>query len=133
MFVAAASYIVVAQIQSRIAAGAQISVLWQFVPYTILTIAEVLVSTTGLEFAFREAAPEMKSLVMGFWLVSTGLGDLLVSAITELFSSQSAGGSASVSTRRFLFYAGLTFVVAILFSVVAAHYRYRDKAAAEGK
>jgi hypothetical protein len=30
-------------------------------------------------------------------------------------------------------YAGLTFVVAILFSIVSAFYRYRDEAAARGK
>lgn len=131
MFVAAGSYVVVALIQSRIESGAQISVLWQFIPYTILTIAEVFVSTTGLEFAFREAAPEMKSLVMSFWLLTIALGDLLVAAITELFAGPTAGGS--VSTSRFLLYAGLTFVVAILFSIVAAHYRYRDQAAAQGK
>jgi POT family proton-dependent oligopeptide transporter len=131
MFIAAGSYVVVALIQSRIEAGAQISVLWQFVPYTILTIAEVFVSTTGLEFAFREAAPEMKSLVMSFWLITIAFGDLLVAAITELFAGPTAGGS--VSTSRFLLYAGLTFVVAILFSIVAAHYRYRDQAAAQGK
>lgn len=134
MFVAAASYVVVALIQSRIDAGAQLSVLWQIVPYIILTTAEVLVSTTGLEFAFREAAPEMKSLVMSFFLLTISLGDLLVAAITELFSNPGAGGSSeSVSTKRFFLYAGLTFVVAILFSIVAAHYRYRDQTAAEGK
>jgi POT family proton-dependent oligopeptide transporter len=134
MFVAAFSYVVVALIESRIEAGAHLCVLWQVVPYMILTTAEVLVSTTGLEFAFREAAPEMKSLIMGFWLVTIALGDLLVAAITEIFSGSGAGGySASVSTRRFLSYAGLTFVVAILFSIVSAQYRYRDAAAAEGK
>lgn len=134
MFVAAFSYVIVALIQSRIDGGAQPSVLWQIVPYAILTTAEVLVSTTGLEFAFREAAPEMKSLVMGFWLLTIALGDLLVAAITEIFSNRGIGQhSASVSTSRFLSYAGLTFVVAILFSIVAAHYRYRDAAAAEGK
>ncbi|HEY2082564.1 MAG TPA: MFS transporter [Verrucomicrobiae bacterium] len=132
MFIAAFSYVVVALIQSRIESGAQLSVLWQIVPYLILTTAEVLVSTTGLEFAFREAAPEMKSLVMSFWLLTVALGDLLVAGITEIFSGTGTH-SASVSTSRFLWYAGLTFVVAILFSIVAAHYRYRDKAAAEGK
>lgn len=132
MFIAALSYVVVALIQSRIEAGAQISVLWQIVPYIVLTTAEVLVSTTGLEFAFREAAPEMKSLVMSFWLLTIALGDLLVAAITELFSG-SGEHSASVSTGRFFLYAGLTFVVAILFSVVASRYRYRDAAAAAGK
>ena len=54
--------------------------------------------------------------------------------ITKLFSGEGAGNhAASVSTNRFLLYAGLTFVVAILFSVIAGTYKYRDAAAAEGK
>jgi POT family proton-dependent oligopeptide transporter len=132
MFLGAFSYVVVAMIQTRLEAGAQLSVLWQTVPYIILTTAEVLVSTTGLEFAFREAAPEMKSLIMSFWLLTVAFGNLLVTAITKIFSG---GGelATSVTTSRFLMYGGLTFVVAILFSIVATFYRYRDKAAAEGK
>jgi hypothetical protein len=52
--------------------------------------------------------------------------------VTKLFASAS-DHAASVSTNRFLLYAGMTFVVAILFSVVAAFYKYRDPAAARGK
>ena len=132
MFLAAGSYLVVAALQKQIEAGAQLSVLWQTVPYLILTAAEVLVSTTGLEFAFREAAPEMKSIIMSFWLLTIAFGDLLVVAVTKLFAS-AADHAASVSTNRFLLYAGMTFGVAILFSVVAGFYRYRDQAAAQGK
>jgi POT family proton-dependent oligopeptide transporter len=132
MFIAAFSYVVVALLQSRIEAGAQLSILWQFVPYIILTIAEVFVSTTGLEFAFREAAPEMKSIVMGFWNLTVTLGNLLVIGITKALAGPQES-DASVSTSRFLVYAGVTFVVAILFSLVAAFYRYRDPSAAEGR
>jgi POT family proton-dependent oligopeptide transporter len=132
MFLAAGSYLVVAALQRQIETGAQLSVLWQTVPYVILTAAEVLVSTTGLEFAFREAAPEMKSIVMSFWLLTIAFGDLLVVAVTKLFSNAS-DPAASVSTSRFLLYAGMTFLVAILFSVVATTYRYRDAGAAQGK
>jgi POT family proton-dependent oligopeptide transporter len=134
MFLGASSFLVVAALQARLEAGAQLSVLWQTVPYLILTTAEVLISTTGLEFAFREAAPEMKSLIMSFWLLTVAFGNLLVTAITKLLPGSGATAhTASVSTNRFLLYAGLTFVVAILFSVVAAFYRYRDAAAARGK
>jgi len=132
MFLAAGSYLVVAALQRQIEAGAPLSVLWQTVPYVILTAAEVLVSTTGLEFAFREAAPEMKSIIMSFWLLTIAFGDLLVVAVTKLFANAS-DHAASVSTNRFLLYAGMTFGVAILFSVVATTYRYRDPAAARGK
>ena len=82
----------------------------------------------------RSLGFQRRSLVMSFFLLTISIGDLLVAAITELFSNPAAGGgSESVSTKRFFLYAGLTFVVAILFSIVAAHYNYRDKAAAEGK
>jgi POT family proton-dependent oligopeptide transporter len=134
MFLAAVSYLVVAALQKQIESGAQLSIMWQTVPYIILTAAEVLVSTTGLEFAFREAAPELKSTIMSFWLLTVTVGNLFVVGITKLFSEAGEGNeAASVSTGRFLLYAGLTFVVAILFSVIAGNYKYRDASAAEGK
>jgi len=132
MFIAGASYLVVAALQKRIDGGAHLCVLWQMVPYFILTTAEVLVSTTGLEFAFREAAPEMKSSIMSFWLLTVTMGDLLVVTVTRLFASGDHGAD-SVSTGRFTEYAGMMFLVAVLFSIVAAFYQYHDKAAAQGK
>ncbi len=132
MFLAAGSYLVVAALQTRIDHGDQLSVLWQTAPYLILTAAEVLISTTGLEFAFREAAPEMKSIIMSFWLLTVAFGNLFVSVITKIFSTP-GNSEASVSPGRFLMYAGLTFVVAILFSLIARTYRYQDAAAAQGK
>ncbi len=132
MFIAAASYLIVALLQKKIEGGEQLCVLWQTVPYLVLTTAEVLFSTTGLEFAFREAAPEMKSAVMSFWLLTVAFGNLLVTTFTKILSG-SGPHEDSVSTGRFLQYAGLTFVVAILFSLVAAFYQYRDPAAAQGK
>ena len=131
MFLGAASYVIVAALQQRIEAGAQLSVAWQLVPYIVLTTAEVLVSTTGLEFAFREAAAEMKSLIMSFWLLTVTVGNLLVAFITNWFAAD--GGHASVTSGRFLMYAGLSFVVAIVFSIVTSFYKYRDAAAAQGK
>lgn len=126
LFLTAASYVIVALLQRQIESGAQISVAWQTLPYIVLTTAEVLVSTTGLEFAFTQAAPEMKSIIMSFWLLTVAFGSLIVTGITKVLSG--AGGEAhagSVSTGRFLLYAGLTFIVAILFSIIAARYRYR--------
>src|ERR1017187_7638444 len=134
MFLASGSYLIVAALQNKIEAGVQLSVMWQTVPYVILTAAEVLISATGLEFAFREASAELKSTIMSFWLLTVTVGDLFVVGITKLFSESGAGNhAASVSTNRFLLYAGLTFVVAILFSIIATNYHYRDESAARGK
>ena len=134
MYVAALSYVVVAMLQARLDGGARLSVLWQTAPYIILSVAEVLVSTTALEFAFREAAPECKSIVMGFWWLTIALGNLMIAGITKALAvSGGSGNSGSVSASRFLLYAGVTFVVAILFSAIAACYRYRDEAAGRGE
>jgi len=134
LFLTAGSYVIVAVLQRQIEAGAQLSVAWQTVPYIVLTTGEVLVSTTGLEFAFREAAPEMKSTIMSFWLLTVAFGNLLVTVITKIFSGAGVGDhSASVSAERFMMYAGMTFVVAIVFSLIATRYHYRDAAAARGE
>jgi dipeptide/tripeptide permease len=73
----------------------------------------------------------MKSIIMSFWLLTIAFGDLLIAVVTKIFSN--GAGDASVSTTRFLEYAGTTFVVAVLFSLVASFYKYRDAAAAQGK
>lgn len=135
MFLASFSFVIVAWLQRQIDAGAQLSILWQIVPYVVLTVAEVLFSTTGLEFAFREAAPSMKSTIMGFWNLTVAIGNLLVTGITSVAGKvlgAAAGHDVSVTPGMFLFYAGLTFVVAIAFSVICAFYRYRDQEAAHG-
>nr|MCU0771527.1 MFS transporter [Verrucomicrobiota bacterium] len=84
MFLAGGSFVIVAWFQQRIDGGEQMSVLWQFLPYIVLTIAEVLFSTTGLEFAYREAAPSMKSIIMGFWTLTVAVGNLLVTTVTNV-------------------------------------------------
>lgn len=133
MFLSAFSFVVVAMMQTRLDAGQTFSVLWQTLPYLIITMAEVLVSTTGLEFAFREAAPSMKSTIIGFWWLTVAVGNLFVSVLTKMLEGAGGGSDASVSTQRFMLYAGMTFGVAILFSIVAAFYRYRDATAAKGR
>jgi len=136
MFLAAFSFVIVAWLQRQIEGGAQLSILWQLVPYVVLTTAEVLFSTTGLEFAFREAAPSMKSTIMSFWLLTVAFGNLLVTGITRVAGKVLGGGSGhdvSVTPTMFLFYAGLTFIVAIVFSIICVFYRYRDEQAALGR
>jgi POT family proton-dependent oligopeptide transporter len=123
------AYVVVALLQTRVGAGASLSVLWQTLPYIILTTAEVLISTTGLEFAFTQAAAEMKSLVTSFWLLTVAIGDLFVALFTQLRAHwlHSGGGnaSASVSPSTFYLYAGMTFVVALVFILIATQYKER--------
>lgn len=131
LVLAALAYVVVGLLQTRVDAGAQLNVLWQTLPYFMLTAGEVLLSTTGLEFAFTQAAAEMKSTIMSFWMVTIAVGDLYVAIFTKLKRSliQAAAGptgSASVSASTFYLYAGLTLGVAILFMLIAMRYKERQ-------
>ena len=123
MLLSALSFVIVAWLQRRIEGGEELSILWQLAPYMILTTAEVLISTTGLEFAFTQAPKAMKSTITGYWQLTVAIGNLLVVFITAAFGG--GHGDESVSSGRFMMYAGLTAVVTVIFSIIAAFYRYR--------
>jgi POT family proton-dependent oligopeptide transporter len=117
MFLAAVSFVFVAILQAQIDAGGkgQIHVLWQFFPYFIITIAEVLVSVTGLEFAYTQAPRAMKSTIMGFWLLCVTFGNILVAFLAPL---------QRLSWVTFFWtFAALMGVAAVVFVVLAARYK----------
>lgn len=128
MCLTGASYLIVAWLQTQIVGGVMLSVMWQTVPYIVLTMAEVLVSISGLEFAFRQAAPSMKSTIMSFWLLTNAVGQLFIALVTSLGGKH---GDESVSPGRFMFFALMTFVVAALFVIVSANYKGRDASPAK--
>jgi proton-dependent oligopeptide transporter, POT family len=52
--------------QLLIDGGQKLSILWQALPYLVLTLGEVLVSATGLEFAYSQAPHKLKGVLMSF-------------------------------------------------------------------
>lgn len=117
MILAAFSFAAVALLQARIEAVGvgKVHVLWQLIPYAIITTAEVLVSVTGLEFAYTQAPRAMKSTIMGFWLLCVTFGNVLVAFLAPL-------QTLSLATFFWTF-AGLMAVAAIIFVVLAARYK----------
>jgi POT family proton-dependent oligopeptide transporter len=90
-----------------------VSVRWQFPAYFLLTMGEVMVSITGLEFAYSQAPRRMKSTIMGLWMLTVTLGNVFVSIIarTQLPAAQSfwlfaavGGGGAVLFGARAYFY-----------------------------
>ena len=117
MFMGALAYFAVAAIQYSIDSSATpLSLAWQLLPYMIITVGEILLSTTGLEYAFTQAPARMKSNITSFWNLTIFAGNLLVSLVTWLLHED--GKELSISTERFLFYAVLTLVVSLLFGWV---------------
>ncbi len=128
MALAGVSYLLVANLQQRIDSGEQLSVLHQLLPYLVLTTAEVLVSTTGLEFAFTQAPERLKSVITGLWQFTVAIGNILVVVVTQ--AGANAEGDAAATPERFRFYAWLVFGVAICFGVISQFYKYRTASAA---
>jgi len=68
----------------------KIHILWQLPQITILSLAEILVSVTGLEFAYASAPTNMKSFIMAMYLLTTAVGDLfggiLYSSVFQLMN-----------------------------------------------
>lgn len=62
-----------------------LSVWWQMPPYAIIAISEIFSSATGLEFAYKQAAPELKSIVMSLFLL-TNCGGSLIGMLLAIWS-----------------------------------------------
>ena len=114
----ALSFVVIAWIQTQVDNGAQPSVWWQILAYFILTCGEVMVSITGLEYAYTHAPKAMKSLMTGIWLLTVSVGNLFVSFVN---SSIAGGGffSRLKGADYFWFFAGLMLANAVVFMLVS--------------
>lgn len=118
MVIAAFSFFQVGLIQYQIDNGVAMNIMWQFFPYLTITIAEVLISITGLEFAYTQAPPSMKSTIMSFWLLTTFLGNVIVAFVAKINIFE--GG------HFFMFFAFLMLAVSGLFAVMAKSYQMRS-------
>lgn len=119
MFIAGFSFALLGIAQMAIVGGATPSILWQFFAYVILTAAEVMVSITGLEFSYTQAPNSMKSFVMGLWLLSVALGNFITAQVTSRLENIIVIGTPTY----FWFFAGLMFVTALIFMLIASRYK----------
>ena len=70
------------------------------VPYALLTLGEVLVSATGLEFAYSQAPLAMKGVIMAFWSLSVTIGNLWVLVVNAGVKNESVIGFIKSSGVR---------------------------------
>jgi len=84
MVLGAAAFFISGLIQARMDRHAALSIVWQLAPYVVLEAGEVTVSATALEFAFAQAPPQLKSVIMSFWLMTIAAGHFLIAVFTHL-------------------------------------------------
>ncbi len=121
MFISTLAFLCALALQWFIDKGDNPHSLWQTGQYFFLSLAEVLISVTGLEFAYTQAPPSMKSAVMAVWFLCISIGGTLTGLM--------ATGFSRVFGEPFdwkLFYAiffGMMLIAAIAFSFVASWYK----------
>ncbi|GGE76649.1 oligopeptide transporter [Massilia psychrophila] len=124
----ALAWVVIGVIQSSMDAGTPTSMAWQILPYAILTMGEVLVSATGLEFAYSQAPPSMKGIIMAFWSLAITVGSLWVLIVNSSVKHDAVLGYIShsgmgVIAFQMYFFAAFAFAAAVVFGWYATRYR----------
>jgi len=131
MALAGLAWIVVGTFQLALDGGRPLSIVWQILPYALLTLGEVLVSATGLEFAYSQAPPNMKGVIMSFWYLANTVGNLWVllsnaAVRNPAVTSQIRDTGLSVTAFQMFAFAGFALVTAGVFALYAKRYRMVD-------
>jgi len=116
--VAATAFVIAGLLNIPVAAGEKLSVLWQILPYSVLTVGEVLVSIAGLEFAYTQAPLTMKSVIQSFWKLTIAAANLAVALASALAFFK--------GTALFFYYAGFGYLAAAGLAWVASRYKVVD-------
>jgi POT family proton-dependent oligopeptide transporter len=125
------SWVAAGALQLSLDAGEPVSIAWQVLPYALLTFGEVLVSATGLEFAYSQAPGPMKGAIMAFWSLSVTVGNLWVLLVNKAVLNDAVKHSIAQSGLglvgfQMFFFAGFAFAAALAFGVYAARYPLAD-------
>jgi POT family proton-dependent oligopeptide transporter len=125
------AWVAAGAIQLSIDGGDAVAVTWQVLPYALLTFGEVLVSATGIEFAYSQAPESMKGVIMALWYLSVTIGNLWVllanaSVRNEAVIARIADTGLSETAFLMFFFAGFALVVAGIFGLYARRYPMQD-------
>ncbi|HKP64560.1 MAG TPA: POT family MFS transporter [Polyangiales bacterium] len=121
-FLTVLTFLISAHIETRLDAGDKVNIGWQLFAFAVLTLAEVLVYGTGLEFFYAQAPNRLKSLVMALFLLSVSLGNVFT-ALVNVWVQNPDGSSKLAGPSYYLFFAGLMFATSVLYIFYAAFYR----------
>ena len=94
-----------------------LGIIWGL-PYLLIKIAEIMISITGLEFAYTQSPRSMKSTIMSFWLLTIFAGNLLTAYVSAINKFHGA--------TYFLFFAGIMAGLSLVFVWMASRYKVRN-------
>ncbi|MBG81088.1 MAG: hypothetical protein CMJ39_10345 [Phycisphaerae bacterium] len=98
------------------------SVWWVLFAYVILTAGEVMVSITCLEFSYTQAPKAMKSFIMGLYLLSVSLGNVITVLVNQVTMDQD-GNSSLVGANYYWFFTGMMVVAGVIYMIVSPFFK----------
>jgi POT family proton-dependent oligopeptide transporter len=119
LFLAVPSFIIIGQVEQWISVGYTPSIAWHILAYTILTASEVLISITCLEFSYTQAPNSMKSFIMGLFLLSVSLGNIITALINNFILANS---TILNSANYYYLFSFMMLITAFLFLLVIKFY-----------
>ncbi|MEO8702213.1 MAG: MFS transporter [Kofleriaceae bacterium] len=125
------AFVGVAVIQLLLDGKTELWIFWQIIPYVLLTCGEILVSATGLEFAYSQAPLAMKGVIMSFFNLAVTVGNLwvlLANSSVKHPAILSTIAETGLSERAFLmfFFATFAFAATFVFKLYARRYQMID-------
>ena len=124
-FIVASSFVLTAYIDQMIEQGQTPSVWWQIFAYAIITVGEVLISITSLEFFYTQGPHTMKSAIMAIKMFAVSAGNMFT-AIVNFWIQDEQGNATLTGPAYYMFFAGVMFVSAVIFIFVAWKYQEKD-------
>jgi POT family proton-dependent oligopeptide transporter len=119
------SFVIIALIQTKVDAGEHPSVWWQVLAYMVLSAGEVLVSITGLEYAYTQSPKSMKSTMSAIWLLTVAIGNLFVAYVNNSISNKGFF-SQFEGANYFWFFVGLISVFIVVYLFVSPRLKERN-------
>lgn len=115
--------------------ASSISIFAQVPQFALVGASEVFASVSGLEFAYSQAPSFMQGLVMGLFLMTSGIGNYVSEAILEIVKEATGTDPPDAwfpeemndgkTENLFFMLAALMAVNTIVFVVVAYFYKYK--------
>ena len=122
----ALSFVIIAMIQTNVDQGGHPTIWWQVFAYVILSAAEVLVSITGLEYAYTHSPKSMKSTMTAVWLMVVAIGNVITALINGNISEKGFLARYMTGANFYWCFVGMIVVFILIFLIVSPRMKERN-------
>jgi POT family proton-dependent oligopeptide transporter len=122
----ALSFVVIGFTHVSIDNGGHPSMWWQVLAFLILSAAEVLVSITGLEYAYTHSPKSMKSTMSGIWFLVVSFGNLITAVVNGLIEDGGWWARNLKGANYEWFFVAFITVFIIAFLIVSSRLKERN-------